>query len=117
MRARLDILAVGAVLAGFLAVGPELGIEAQAVKRAEALIALVEGLDVEPGRTESLAVGFAEDRSHLRLQIGEDDVLGLRSAIVGLAGVIDRREFGNGRVARRDVARLERGLQRRGIRA
>ncbi len=109
---RLDIFAVGAVLAGFLAAFPEFGIEAQTIERAEALVALVKGFDVEPGGAKTLAAGIAQDRGHLRLQIGERGLLGLLRGIVEFSGVVEGRELCDRRIARRDVAVFRR--RRRG---
>ena len=76
--------AARAVAAGLLAVVAEQRIEAQAVERAESVVALVEAQQAQRYRTISLAAGIADDRLHLRQQIGAQADLGLlRGSLVG----------------------------------
>ena len=79
----LDILAVGAIAAGFLAVFAELRFEAQAVDRTKIFVALVEAEQAELGGTISPAAGIADDRLHLRQQVGAHGVVGLLRGFVG----------------------------------
>jgi len=84
----LDIFTVGAIATGLLAVGAELGIEAQAVERAEAFVALVEGFEVELGGTKPLAAGLGHDRTHLRQQIGANGIL-FRRGVIELVVIVE----------------------------
>ena len=116
VRLRLDILPIGAVLAGLLAVLANVGVEAQPVEHAEAFVALVEGVDVELGRAEARAGGLIENGAHLRREIGARGFLGLPRSIVGVSGIVDRRNFLDRGVARGDVAVFSRFCRRCGCR-
>ena len=114
MRLRRDILAVGAVLAGLLAVLADHGVEAQPVEHAETFVALVEGVDVELGRAKACAGGLIENGAHLRREIGARGILGLPRRVVGVSGIVDRRNFLDRGVARGDVAVFGRFCRRCG---
>src|SRR4051812_46581781 len=107
MRLRLDVFFILAGASRFLSVLPEEGVEAQAVERAEVLVALVEASEIELWRAKALACGFVEDRSHLCQKIGAGDLFGL-GGLVALAVVVQLGDFFNRRVARGDVAVLGR---------
>jgi hypothetical protein len=54
-----------------------------------------------------------DDCAQLFFEIGARRLLGLGSGIVHGAGVVERLEFLDRRLARRDIAILGRGLRRR----
>ena len=114
MRPRLDILPIGAILASLLAVLPDHGVEAQPVKHAEAFVAFVESVDVELGRAKACAGGLIENDAHLRREIGACGFLGLPRCIVGVSGIVDRRNFLDRGVARGDVVVFSRFCRRCG---
>jgi hypothetical protein len=76
--------------------------------------ALVERVDVELGRTKALTRGFVENGTHLRREIGACRVLGLPRRIVGVSGIVDRRNFLDRGVAGGDVAVFSRLCRRCG---
>ena len=103
----LDILAVRSVLPCFLAGFSDLGVEAQAVEHAVALIALVQGIKVELGGAETRVCALTEDGHHLRLKIGAHSILGLVGGIVGIPRIEDRLKPFDRCIPGDDVAILE----------
>ena len=94
---------------------PEFGIEAQAVEHAKTLVPSVKCREIECGRAEALAIELAQDRAHLRLKIGACGLLALLRGVVEPSCVVDRRESFDRHIARRNIAILGRGAQRRGV--
>jgi len=85
---------------------PSRAFEAQAVERAETLVAFVEAPEIEFYRSKASARGLVEDRGHLRRQVGGRGFLVLLRGIVEFPGVVDRRQFLDRGIARGDVAIL-----------
>jgi hypothetical protein len=67
-------------------------------------IVAIESVDVELGRAKACAGGLIENGAHLRREFGARGFLGLQRRIVGVFGIVDRRNFLDRSVTRGDVA-------------
>ena len=67
-------------------------------------IVAIESVDVQLGRAKACAGGLIENGAHLRREIGACGFLGLPRRVVGVSGIVDRRNFLDRGVAHGDVA-------------